>query len=55
MAIDTRDRNAIVLAALRISVGTLFLIFGEYKVFATLSLAKISSAPKMARYVVASV
>jgi uncharacterized membrane protein YphA (DoxX/SURF4 family) len=35
MAIDTRDRNAIVLAALRISVGTLFLIFGEYKVFAT--------------------
>jgi thiosulfate dehydrogenase (quinone) large subunit len=35
MAIDTRNRNAIVLAALRISVGALFLIFGEYKVFGT--------------------
>jgi len=35
MAIDTRNRNAIVLAALRISVGALFLIFGEYKVLGT--------------------
>ncbi len=30
-----RDRNAMVLAALRISVGLLFLIFGEYKVLGT--------------------
>jgi len=30
-----RDRNAIVLAILRIAVGILFLIFGEYKVFGT--------------------
>jgi thiosulfate dehydrogenase (quinone) large subunit len=30
-----RDRNAIVLAVLRIAVGVLFLIFGEYKVFGT--------------------
>jgi len=29
----TRDRNTIALATLRISVGALFLIFGEYKVF----------------------
>ena len=29
------DRNAKVLAALRIAVGALFLIFGEYKVFGT--------------------
>lgn len=29
------DRNAIVLAGLRIAVGVLFLIFGEYKVFGT--------------------
>lgn len=29
------DRNAIVLAALRIAVGLLFLIFGQYKVFGT--------------------
>jgi thiosulfate dehydrogenase [quinone] large subunit len=29
------DRNAIVLAALRIAVGMLFLIFGQYKVFGT--------------------
>ncbi|MGA7622395.1 MAG: DoxX family protein [Candidatus Acidiferrales bacterium] len=35
MAIDTRNRNAIVLAALRTSVGALFLIFGEYKVLGT--------------------
>jgi thiosulfate dehydrogenase (quinone) large subunit len=35
MAIHARNRNAIVLAALRISVGALFLIFGEYKVFGT--------------------
>lgn len=35
MAIDTNNRNAIVLAALRISVGALFLIFGEYKAFGT--------------------
>ena len=35
MAIDTRNRNAIVLAALRISFGALFLIFGEYKVLGT--------------------
>jgi thiosulfate dehydrogenase (quinone) large subunit len=33
MGLDTRDRNTIALAALRISVGVLFLIFGEYKVF----------------------
>jgi thiosulfate dehydrogenase [quinone] large subunit len=30
-----RDRNTFVLAALRIAVGSLFLIFGEYKVFGT--------------------
>jgi thiosulfate dehydrogenase (quinone) large subunit len=35
MATDTRDRNTIALAALRISVGMLFLIFGDYKVFGT--------------------
>jgi thiosulfate dehydrogenase [quinone] large subunit len=29
------DRNALALAVLRISVGVLFLIFGEYKVFGT--------------------
>lgn len=29
------DRNAKVLAGLRIAVGTLFLIFGQYKVFGT--------------------
>ncbi len=29
----TPDRNAVVLAVLRIAVGVLFLIFGEYKVF----------------------
>jgi hypothetical protein len=29
------DRNAVVLAALRIAVGPLFLIFGQYKVFGT--------------------
>ena len=29
------DRNATALAALRISVGTLFVLFGEYKVFGT--------------------
>jgi uncharacterized membrane protein YphA (DoxX/SURF4 family) len=29
------DRNAVVLALLRIAVGVLFLIFGEYKVFGT--------------------
>ncbi len=29
------DRNAIALAALRISVGFLFLLFGQYKVFGT--------------------
>lgn len=33
MELDTRDRNTITLAALRISVGALFLIFGGYKVF----------------------
>ena len=33
MQLNTRDQNTIALAALRISVGTLFLIFGEYKVF----------------------
>lgn len=27
------DRNTVVLAGLRISVGLLFIIFGEYKVF----------------------
>ncbi len=30
-----KDRNALVLAGLRISVGLLFLVFGEYKVFGT--------------------
>ena len=30
-----RDRNATVLAGLRIGVGVLFLIFGQYKVFGT--------------------
>jgi len=29
------DRNAVVLAGLRIAVGVLFLIFGQYKVFGT--------------------
>ena len=29
------DRNSLVLAALRIAVGVLFLIFGQYKVFGT--------------------
>jgi uncharacterized membrane protein YphA (DoxX/SURF4 family) len=33
MQLNTRDQNTIALAELRISVGTLFLIFGEYKVF----------------------
>jgi hypothetical protein len=33
MTLDTRDRNTIALAALRIFVGMLFLIFGDYKVF----------------------
>jgi thiosulfate dehydrogenase (quinone) large subunit len=33
MEMEVRDRNAIALAALRISVGILFLIFGDYKVF----------------------
>jgi len=33
MRLNTRDQNTIALAALRISAGTLFLIFGEYKVF----------------------
>jgi thiosulfate dehydrogenase [quinone] large subunit len=33
MRLNTRDQNTIAVAALRISVGTLFLIFGEYKVF----------------------
>ena len=33
MRLNTRDQNTIALAALRISVGALFLIFGEYKVF----------------------
>ena len=30
-----RDRNTIALAALRIAVGLLFIIFGQYKVFGT--------------------
>jgi thiosulfate dehydrogenase (quinone) large subunit len=30
-----RDRNTLALAALRIAVGILFLIFGQYKVFGT--------------------
>jgi len=34
-AAQTRDRNALALAILRISVGALFLIFAEYKVFGT--------------------
>ncbi len=33
MTLDTRDRNTIALAALRIFVGMLFLIVGDYKVF----------------------
>lgn len=33
MAVDINNRNTRVLAALRIAVGALFLIFGEYKVF----------------------
>jgi len=33
MTLDTRDRNTIALAALRIFLGMLFLIFGDYKVF----------------------
>src|SRR5579863_3549685 len=35
MTLDTRDRNTIALAALRIFVGMLFLIFGDYKVLGT--------------------
>jgi len=37
VAIDSNqnDRNALALAVLRISVGLLFLVFGEYKVFGT--------------------
>ncbi len=31
----TTDRNALVLAGLRLAVGVLFLVFGEYKVFGT--------------------
>ena len=31
----TTDRNAVALAGLRIAVGLLFLIFGQYKVFGT--------------------
>ena len=35
-AVNTEaDRNAMVLAVLRIAVGVLFLIFGQYKVFGT--------------------
>ena len=34
-AAQTKDRNALALAILRISVGALFLIFAEYKVFGT--------------------
>ena len=33
MGMEARDRNTVALAALRISVGMLFLIFGDYKVF----------------------
>jgi thiosulfate dehydrogenase (quinone) large subunit len=33
MGMEARDRNTMALAALRISVGMLFLIFGDYKVF----------------------
>ena len=29
------DRNALVLAGLRMAVGVFFLVFGEYKVFGT--------------------
>jgi thiosulfate dehydrogenase [quinone] large subunit len=32
---NTADRNALALAGLRIAVGCLFLIFGQYKVFGT--------------------
>src|ERR1700721_786521 len=32
---DIRDRNAAALAALRMSLGALFLIFAQYKVFGT--------------------
>src|SRR4051794_25841457 len=32
---NRRDPNTVALAALRIGVGALFLIFGEYKVFGT--------------------
>jgi uncharacterized membrane protein YphA (DoxX/SURF4 family) len=32
---ERSDRNAVALAGLRIAVGMLFLIFGEYKVFGT--------------------
>lgn len=35
MRIDMRDQNTIALASLRISVGILFLIFSDYKVFGT--------------------
>jgi uncharacterized membrane protein YphA (DoxX/SURF4 family) len=32
---ESKDRNAIALAGLRIAIGILFLIFGEYKIFGT--------------------
>jgi uncharacterized membrane protein YphA (DoxX/SURF4 family) len=32
---ETTDRNALALAGLRITVGSLFIIFGQYKVFGT--------------------
>jgi uncharacterized membrane protein YphA (DoxX/SURF4 family) len=32
---EKKDRNSFVLAGLRVAVGLLFLIFGEYKVFGT--------------------
>jgi thiosulfate dehydrogenase [quinone] large subunit len=35
LARSTTDRNALALAGLRIAVGCLFLIFGQYKVFGT--------------------
>jgi uncharacterized membrane protein YphA (DoxX/SURF4 family) len=35
MEFATKDRNAIALASLRIAVGTIFLIFAQYKVFGT--------------------
>ena len=44
---NSGDRNALSLAGLRIAVGFLFLILGQYKVFGTLETARV---PRMQAY-----